>query len=98
MVCLGQPASALPGVPILDAAGLKGFGVYAWYGVFAPVATPQPVVARLYRELKDAFAHPRVQTVLAKRGLESAWADLARLASAAPAWPQSMTILSRLTT
>ena len=58
MACLGQPASAPSGVPILDAAGLKGFGVYAWYGVFAPVATPQPVVTRLYRELKDAFAHP----------------------------------------
>ncbi|WP_244193890.1 tripartite tricarboxylate transporter substrate binding protein [Bordetella genomosp. 12] len=73
-----QPARALPGVPTLDTAGLPGFAVYAWYGVFAPAATPQPVVQRLSRELKDALAHPRVQAVLAEQGLDSAWADLAQ--------------------
>ncbi|WP_454674937.1 hypothetical protein [Achromobacter pestifer] len=46
--------------------------------MFAPAATLQPVVARRSREFKDALAHPRVQTVLAEQGLESAWADLAQ--------------------
>lgn len=74
-----QPACTPPGVPTLGAAGLKGFGVYAWYDVSAPAAAPQPGIARLSRELKDAPAHPRVQTVLAEQGLDSAWAELAQI-------------------
>ncbi|HLH87957.1 MAG TPA: tripartite tricarboxylate transporter substrate binding protein [Xanthobacteraceae bacterium] len=40
-------AAQLPDVPTLDELGLKGFDIGTWYGISAPVRTPQPVVAKL---------------------------------------------------
>jgi tripartite-type tricarboxylate transporter receptor subunit TctC len=41
---------ALPDVPALDEAGLKGFNIGTWFGVLAPAATPKDIVARLNAE------------------------------------------------
>lgn len=51
---------ALPDVPTLDEAGLKGFETTAWWGVFAPANLPAPVAAKLKSEIEkiarsDAF-------------------------------------------
>lgn len=43
-------SSALPDVPTLDEAGLKGFDIGTWFGVLAPAATPRQVLARLNSE------------------------------------------------
>lgn len=42
---------ALPDVPTLDEAGLKGFNMGTWFGVLAPTGTPTEVVARLNTEI-----------------------------------------------
>lgn len=47
-------ASALPEVPTLIEAGLAGFDLGIWFGLFAPVRTPPPVVARLRAALAEA--------------------------------------------
>ena len=44
-------SSALPDVPTLDEAGLKGFNIGTWFGVLAPAATPRDVLARLNNEM-----------------------------------------------
>ena len=42
---------ALPDVPTLEEAGLKGFDIGTWFGVLAPAATPAEIVARLNAEM-----------------------------------------------
>ncbi len=51
---------ALPGVPTLDEAGLKGFETTAWWAVFAPADLPADVTRKLRRAIErvvrsDAF-------------------------------------------
>lgn len=50
-VTTAQRATALPDVPTLAESGLPGFDIGTWFGVLAPAATPQPVVARLSEEI-----------------------------------------------
>ena len=49
---------ALPDVPTLDEAGLKGFNIGTWFGVLAPVATPKDIVARLNTEMVKVIQSP----------------------------------------
>lgn len=42
-----QRLAALPDVPTFEEAGLSGYDVTNWFGVFAPKGTPREVVARL---------------------------------------------------
>ncbi|WP_375458257.1 tripartite tricarboxylate transporter substrate-binding protein [uncultured Enterovirga sp.] len=50
----------LPEVPTADEAGLKGFDVSTWYGLYAPRGTPPAVIDRLLVALRAAL---RDQTV-----------------------------------
>jgi tripartite-type tricarboxylate transporter receptor subunit TctC len=50
-VTTAKRSSALPDVPTLDEAGLKGFNIGTWFGVLAPVATPKDVLVRLNTEM-----------------------------------------------
>ena len=61
-------ASALPEVPTLDEAGLKGFELTQWQAVVAPAGTPKPVVDLLYREVAKALKMPDVVERLATQG------------------------------
>ena len=50
-VTTGKRSPALPDVPTLDEAGLKGFNLGTWFGVLAPAATPKEVVSRLNADI-----------------------------------------------
>ncbi len=50
-VTTASRSSALPEVPTLDEAGLKGFSIGTWFGVLAPAATPKDVLGRLNTEM-----------------------------------------------
>lgn len=50
-VTTGKRSGALPNVPTLEEAGLKGFDLGTWFGVLAPAATPKEVVTRLNTEI-----------------------------------------------
>ena len=43
-----QRLPELPDVPTLAEQGFPGIGTNAWQGLFAPAATPRPVVDKLY--------------------------------------------------
>src|SRR6266850_7660642 len=47
----GQRLAELPNVPTLAEQGFPGIGTNAWQGMFAPTATPKPVVERLHGAL-----------------------------------------------
>ena len=49
---------SLPDVPTADEAGLKGFELGVWHGLFAPKGTPPAVVQKLGSTLKAALEDP----------------------------------------
>ena len=59
---------ALPDVPTLDEAGLKGYEVTAWFGLAAPAGTPRETVMRLNQALNRTTQDPQVRDSLVSRG------------------------------
>ena len=57
-VTTGKRSAALPDVPTLDEAGLKGFDLGTWFGLLAPAGTPTPIVERLSQEVARIVARP----------------------------------------
>lgn len=61
---------ALPDVPTLDEAGLKGFNIGTWFGVLAPVATPKDIQARLNTEMVKILKSPEFRLRMADIGAD----------------------------
>jgi len=57
-VTTAQRSQALPDVPTMEEAGLKGFDMGTWFGVLAPAQTPKPVLDRLSKEMMRIIASP----------------------------------------
>jgi len=57
----------LPNVPTMAEAGFAGIGSLNWNGLFAPVRTPKPVLARLHATAVAAMKDLEAEGVLAKR-------------------------------
>ncbi|WP_137389860.1 tripartite tricarboxylate transporter substrate-binding protein [Rhodoligotrophos defluvii] len=53
-----QRLDALPDLPTADEAGLPGFEVAVWHGLYAPKGTPAPVIEKLQNALKAALKDP----------------------------------------
>jgi tripartite-type tricarboxylate transporter receptor subunit TctC len=60
----------LPNVPTTAEAGLKGFELEAWVGIFAPANTPPDIVARLSGQIKAALELPETKTRADGAGVE----------------------------
>ncbi len=60
----------LPNVPTTAEAGLAGFEVEAWVGLFAPAGTPPAVVQQLTEKVKAALATPEAKAVADRTGIE----------------------------
>ncbi|MEN9544440.1 MAG: hypothetical protein RLZZ598_1273 [Pseudomonadota bacterium] len=69
-VTTARRSSALPDVPTLDEAGLKGFNIGTWFGVLAPVATPKDIVARLNSEMVKVIQSQDFRKRMAEIGAE----------------------------
>jgi tripartite-type tricarboxylate transporter receptor subunit TctC len=65
-----QRIPPLPNVPTGIEAGVPGFTMPLWYGMFAPAGTPPDVVSRLSRELIKALQSPDVREKLAALGVD----------------------------
>lgn len=59
----------LPNVPTMAEQGFPGIGTNAWQGMFAPAATPKPVVEKLYKSVADVLSKPDMKEQLAKQML-----------------------------
>jgi len=74
LVALGVPSAkrsgALPDVPTFQESGMAGFDVSSWVGILAPAKTPQPIVARLQKELAAALQSAFVRERYATLGIE----------------------------
>jgi tripartite-type tricarboxylate transporter receptor subunit TctC len=62
---------ALPDVPTVDEAGLPGFHVSLWSGMWVPKGTPKEIVAKLNEAIRTALDDPAVQKRYAELGLEA---------------------------
>jgi len=69
-VTSGTRAPQLPGVPTVAESGFPGFEAYNWIGVFAPAATPAPVIAGLHAAFAATLAEPAVRQKLVAAGFE----------------------------
>lgn len=61
---------AMPNVPTATQAGLDGFEIEAWVGIFAPAATPSDVIAKLSGQIKAALELPETRIRADGSGLE----------------------------
>jgi tripartite-type tricarboxylate transporter receptor subunit TctC len=55
-------------IPTVDEAGLPGFYVSVWHGLWAPKATPAPVIAKLDESIQRALADTAVRKRFAEIG------------------------------
>jgi len=61
---------AMPSVPTIDEAGVKGYDSTAWWGLLAPAKTPKPVIDRLYAVTVNAINAPEIRERLVQLGAE----------------------------
>ncbi|SPA42404.1 conserved hypothetical protein; UPF0065 domain; putative exported protein [Cupriavidus taiwanensis] len=69
-VTTAKRSTALPEVPTMEEAGLKGFDIGTWFGVLAPAATPKPVLTRLNAEIVKIVNSPDFQQRMLAAGAE----------------------------
>jgi tripartite-type tricarboxylate transporter receptor subunit TctC len=60
----------LPNVPTTAEAGLNGFELEAWVGLFAPAGTPPDVIAKLSSSVKQAMEQPETKSRAAAAGID----------------------------
>jgi tripartite-type tricarboxylate transporter receptor subunit TctC len=63
-------SAVLPQVPTIDEAGVPGYQCANWYGLVAPAGTPEPIIARLYKELTAIQDSAELQKQFAADGAE----------------------------
>jgi tripartite-type tricarboxylate transporter receptor subunit TctC len=64
-------AEALPDVPTIAEAGVKGYQAINWYGLSAAPKTPPAIVARLSKDFTAALKAPDVIRQLKDRGIDA---------------------------
>ncbi len=57
-----------PDVPSVMETGVAPLDMESWFGLFAPAATPAPILARLRAEMAKVVAMPEVAALFAKTG------------------------------
>jgi tripartite-type tricarboxylate transporter receptor subunit TctC len=62
--------SAAPDIPTVDEAGLPGFYMTLWNGLWVPKGTPREAVTKLNAAVVEALADPAVKSRLVDLGLE----------------------------
>jgi tripartite-type tricarboxylate transporter receptor subunit TctC len=71
-VTTANRSNFFPELPTISEAGLNGFDISTWFGVFAPANVPANIVNRLYEEISKALDSVDVKDRMAKLGSEPA--------------------------
>ncbi len=64
-----QRSAIMPELPTHDEAGLPGYELTTWYGLFVQGATPRPVLAKLQQEVALILRQPDMQERIAADGM-----------------------------
>ncbi len=70
-VTVTKRSPAAPDVPTMEEAGVPGFEITNWFGVYVPAGTPKAVIAKLNTEMSRVLNLPDVKQRLAEQGLET---------------------------
>lgn len=88
-------AAIAPELPTVDEAGVKGFDVSSWIGLFLPVKAPKDIVTKLHADTVAALSHDAVSSRLLELGATPSGStpdELARfLAAEMDKWGQLIT-------
>jgi tripartite-type tricarboxylate transporter receptor subunit TctC len=68
----GQRFSVLPETPTIAEAGLPGYDMYPWLGMFVPAKTPPEVVAKINTEISRILNSQEVKAKLVPQGMDIA--------------------------
>jgi len=66
-----QRSPFLPDVPTVAEAGVPGYEVTSWNGVFAPMGTPAPIIELLNAAIREIVAIPELKQRYADLGIEA---------------------------
>jgi tripartite-type tricarboxylate transporter receptor subunit TctC len=69
-VTSGTRSAVLPDLPTIAEAGVPGYEMLNWLGLFAPVGTPRPIVDKLAAEATRIMKQPDVVSRLNAQGSE----------------------------
>lgn len=75
-----QRLAQLPDTPTVAEAGVEGFDVSTWFGLFAPAGTPAAIIEKLNRDVVKVLANPEIIEALRTGGLETAPTSAAEFA------------------
>jgi len=67
-VTSAQRNPALPDIPTVIEAGVPGYEVRTWYGIWVLKGTPADIKNKLYQETIKAMDHPDVKRIWAEQG------------------------------
>ena len=65
-----QRSPTLPDVPTISESGLPGYEANNWWGLVAPAGTPEPIIARLNKEVGQIMASADMKKRLSQEGGE----------------------------
>jgi tripartite-type tricarboxylate transporter receptor subunit TctC len=60
----------LPNVPTVQEAGVPGYEVRTWYGIWAIKGTPQPIKDRMWKEVVAAIGTQQLKDIWASQGAD----------------------------
>jgi tripartite-type tricarboxylate transporter receptor subunit TctC len=67
-VCANARLASAPEFPTVDEAGLPGYHVALWHGLWMPKGTPKPILDKLLAAVVEALADPAVRAKLESLG------------------------------
>jgi tripartite-type tricarboxylate transporter receptor subunit TctC len=70
-VSSAKRSGTMPEVPTIAEAGVPGYEMSPWIGVFLPAAAPKELIARLNTEINKALKAPDVSNLLASNALDA---------------------------
>lgn len=68
---------AVPNVPTIDEAGLKGYESFIWFGLFGPKGLDPAIAERINAAMKKVLENPQIRARLAELGNTPRWESVA---------------------
>ena len=88
-------SASMPNVPTVQEAGVKGYVVTSWNGVFAPKGAPKEAIDTMGKAMQEVLAMPDVKAQFAKVGVVAQSSTpgelMERLTSDIKKWDEVMT-------
>jgi len=94
-VTTAKRSPAVPEAPTIAEAGVPGYEATLWYGIVAAARTPEPILARVSRELDKALRYRDIIEKLSSQGVEPYYTGpkdfAARIRDEIPKWARVIT-------